>query len=116
VYITIVAGARLAAIPRSLEEGARDLGDTQGGAIWRVVIPILAPALIGGSLIVFLLSFDDFVTSFFLAGSGTAPLPVFIYGMIRFGVSPEINAIACLMIAGSILLGGAAVLLMRRRR
>jgi ABC-type spermidine/putrescine transport system permease subunit II len=75
----------------------------------------MSPALIGGGLIVFLFSFDDFITSFFLNGSGTAPLPVFIYGMIRFGVTPEINAIGCLMIFASLVLGGAAAWIMRRR-
>ena len=91
------------------------LGATELQGLRLVVLPLLWPAILGAAMLVFLLSFDDFVTSFFTSGVGTPPLPLLIYGMIRFGITPEINAIGTLMMAVTILLGVAGVFLIQFR-
>src|SRR6185312_8343077 len=100
-YVTVVVRGRLALVNPAVEEAALDLGSTQPGALARVLLPTLRPAVLGSALLVFVLSFDDFVTSYFTSGNGTPPLPVVIYSMIKYGVTPEINAIGTLMLAVS---------------
>lgn len=114
-YVTVIVRARLLGIGSELEEGAMDLGATELQGLRLVVLPLLWPAILGAAMLVFLLSFDDFVTSFFTSGVGTPPLPLLIYGMIRFGITPEINAIGTLMMAVTILLGVAGVFLIQFR-
>ncbi|MDP9242720.1 MAG: ABC transporter permease [Actinomycetota bacterium] len=114
-YVTVIVRARLLGIGRELEEGAMDLGATELQGLRLVVLPLLWPAIVGAAMLVFLLSFDDFVTSFFTSGVGTPPLPLLIYGMIRFGVTPEINAIGTLMMAVTIVLGFLGVGLIQFR-
>ena len=75
-----------------------DLGATRLGAVWLVAVPALRPAIIASALLSFVLSFDDFITSFFTSGIGIPPLPVRIYGMLREGVTPEVNAIGVVML------------------
>ena len=89
-----------------------DLGATRLGALRLVVLPLLWPSIAASSLLCFVLSFDDFVTSVFTSGIGTSPLPVRIYSLLRFGVTPVVNAIGVLMfVLALILLAGAALLL-----
>lgn len=114
-YVAIIVGARLAGISREYEEAARDLGATEVQSIRLITVPLLWPAILGAGVLVFLLSFDDFVTSYFTSGIGTPPLPLFIYGLIRFGVTPEINAIGTLMMTLTILLGITGVTLVSFR-
>ena len=81
-----------------------DLGATELGALRLVTLPALYPAIAASALLVFVLSFDDFVTSVFISGAGTSPLPVRIYSLLRVGVSPEINAVGTTMIGVTLLL------------
>lgn len=113
VYVTLVIRTRLAGLPPEYEEAARDLGCTQRQAIGYVVLPHLAPAIIGSALLTFVLSFDDFVTSTFTTGPGVSPLPVYIYSRLKFGLTPEINALGTAMLAVSLILGVLGVLLVR---
>ncbi len=113
-YVLIVVRARLATMDPTLEEAASDLGANRFQAFWRVTFPILMPGILAGGLLAFTLSLDDFVITFFNAGVGTTTLPLFVYGMLKQRVPPEINAISTLMIAVSILLVGASLLLQRR--
>jgi spermidine/putrescine transport system permease protein len=115
VYVTVIVRARLVGLSRSLEEAAMDLGATETQSLRLVVLPEAWPAMIGAGLLVFVLSFDDFVTSYFTTGVGVSPLPVYIYGLIRFGLSPEINAIGTAMMAGTIVIGILGLVLMRAR-
>ena len=92
-FVTLVVLARLATLPRSQIDAARDLGADELVAFFRVTVPYLKPALIGASVFCLLLSFDDFVRSFFLGGYQPT-LPVLIFAKLRSGMSPEINAIA----------------------
>jgi len=96
-YVTIIVRGRLATFNTEVEEAALDLGATNVQAIRLVTLPLLWPAVIASALLVFVMSFDDFVTSYFTSGVEVAPLPVRIYSMIHFGVTPEINAVGTLM-------------------
>lgn len=97
-YVTVIVSARLAARDPSTEEAARDLGATAFRAVWRVTLPELMPAIVAGSLLAFTFSLDNVVTSFFLQGS-TPTLPLVIFGLIRFQVSPVVNALGTSLMA-----------------
>jgi spermidine/putrescine transport system permease protein len=114
-YVTIIVRGRLAALNREVEEAAQDLGATNLEAMRLVTIPLLWPAIIASGMLVFVMSFDDFVTSFFTTGTGVEPLPLRIYSMIHFGVTPEINAIGTLMMAFTIVIVLAALALFARQ-
>jgi spermidine/putrescine transport system permease protein len=116
-YVTVIVRARLSLLNREVEEAAMDLGATELGALRLVTLPALYPAIAASALLVFVLSFDDFVTSVFTSGAGTSPLPVRIYSLLRVGVSPEINAVGTTMIAITLLLAlGLLPLMLWRRR
>jgi spermidine/putrescine transport system permease protein len=100
-YVIVVVGARLATFPRAVEEAAATLGATPWQTFRRVTAPLLAPGVIGGALFAFAVSFDQFVISYFLAPPGVTTLPVEIYGAIRKGFTPEINAISTIIIVVS---------------
>lgn len=97
-YVIVVVGARLATFPRAVEEAAATLGATPLQTFQRVTAPLLAPGVMGGALFAFAVSFDQFVISYFLAPPGVTTLPVEIYGAIRKGFTPEINAISTIII------------------
>jgi spermidine/putrescine transport system permease protein len=112
-YVTIVVRGRLTSMGDEVEQAAMDLGATRLGAVRLVLVPGLWPAIVAAGLLVFALSFDDFVISFFTTGEDVQPLPVRIWSAIRFGVSPTINAIGTLMMVVSITAVVAAVLIPR---
>jgi spermidine/putrescine transport system permease protein len=114
-YIMLVVMGRLQGLDPRLEEAAQDLGATPIQAFFKVTLPLLAPGILSGSLLAFVLSLDDFVITQFTAGVGDTTLPLWIYSSVKFGVSPEINALSTIMItvtAGSLIL--AEVLRNRR--
>lgn len=115
-YVTVIVRARLSLLNREVEEAAMDLGATELGALRLVTLPALYPAIAASALLVFVLSFDDFVTSVFTSGAGTSPLPVRIYSLLRVGVSPEINAVGTTMIGITLLIGLALLPLTLWRR
>jgi spermidine/putrescine transport system permease protein len=115
-YVTVIVRARLSLLNREVEEAAMDLGATELGALRLVTLPALYPAIAASALLVFVLSFDDFVTSVFTSGAGTSPLPVRIYSLLRVGVSPEINAVGTTMIAITLVIGLALLPLSLWRR
>ncbi len=98
-YVAVVVRARAASMDPHLEEAARDLGASAWGAFRFVTLPLIAPAVLAGALLAFSLSFDDYVVSTFNAGVGSSTLPLYIYGAIKFGVTPEINAISTIVVA-----------------
>ena len=112
-YVAIVVRARLATMGTETEEAAMDLGATRLGAVRMVLLPGLWPAIVAAGLLVFALSFDDFVLSFFTTGEDVQPLPVRIWSAIRFGLSPTFNAIGTLMMVVSITAIGLAVAIPR---
>jgi spermidine/putrescine transport system permease protein len=98
-YVAIVVRARAAGMDGSLEEAARDLGASAFGAFRYVTFPLILPAVISGALLAFALSFDDYVVTTFNAGVGSSTLPLYIYGKVKFGITPEINAISTIIVA-----------------
>ena len=113
-FVAIVVRARLADMNSTLEEAAADLGANEWQTFRRVTLPLLMPGIISGALLAFTLSLDDFVITFFVAGPGSTTLPVRVYSMIRFGLTPEVNAVSTLMFLGSTLLVVISLLLQRR--
>jgi spermidine/putrescine transport system permease protein len=112
-FVTVIVRARLSALNREVEEAALDLGATRAQTLRLIVLPALWPAIIASALLIFALSFDDFVISFFTTGESPTPLPVQIYSSIRFGVRPTINAIGTSMLLISFLILAVAVALPR---
>lgn len=109
-FVTAVVRARLHHLDPSLEEASRDLGSTAVGTFVRITVPTLAPAIIASALLVFTLSLDEFVIAFFTNGPANPTLPIVIYSMVRFGVTPELNALAAVLL----LITFSAILLAQR--
>ncbi|MBY0372898.1 MAG: ABC transporter permease [Bryobacteraceae bacterium] len=99
-YVVIVVIARLRTMDGSLEEAALDLGATEWTAFRRVTLPMLAPGIISAALLVFTLSFDDFVITSLVAGVDSETLPMVIYATARRGISPVLNAVSTLIVIG----------------
>jgi putrescine transport system permease protein len=119
-YVTITVQARLASADRSLEEAAMDLGAGPARAFLEITLPIIAPAIVSSWLLCFTLSLDDLVISSFVSGPGASTLPMVIYSKVKLGVSPDINALASLIVCAVGIIILAAGWLMgraeRRRR
>ena len=116
-YVTITVQSRLQGADRSLEEAAMDLGASPARAFIDITLPIIAPAIISSWLLCFTLSLDDLVISSFVAGPGASTLPMVIYSKVKLGVSPDINALASLIVcAVGVCVLGAGYLLMRTER
>ncbi len=98
-YVTIVVRARAVSLDPRIVEAARDLGSSPLSAFWHVTLPLLMPAVGAGAMIAFALSFDDLIITSFQAGPGSSTLPLYIYSRIRFGVTPEINAISTIIVS-----------------
>ncbi len=113
-FVAVVVRARLADMDRSLEEAAADLGASEWVTFRRVTLPLLAPGIVAGALMAFTLSLDDFVITFFVSGPGSTTLPVQVYSMIKFGVTPEVNALSTLMLLGSTILVIISLVIQRR--
>ena len=97
-YVAVVVQSRLISFDRSLEEAAMDLGCSPGRAFIYITLPIISPAVISGWLLSFTLSLDDLVIASFATGPGATTLPIKIYSQMRLGVTPEINAVATILI------------------
>ncbi|MER3554208.1 MAG: spermidine/putrescine ABC transporter permease [Meiothermus sp.] len=115
-YVTLVVRARLMLLDPALEEAARDLGADHWRTFREVTLPLISPGVVSGALLAFSLSLDDFVVTFFTAGAGSTTLPLYIYGAVKLGVSPEIHALSTLMIGATILTLVAGILFWRNRR
>lgn len=103
-FVATVVRARLASFNRELEEAAKDLGATEWRTFWDVLVPHMQPGLIAGALLAFTLSLDDFVITFFTAGPDTITFPVKVYSMLRFSVTPEVNAASTILIVVTVIL------------
>jgi spermidine/putrescine transport system permease protein len=112
-YVVLIVSARLVGFDAALEEAARDLGASTWTVFREITLPLLKPAIIGGSLIVFTVSFDEVVVSFFTTGTANT-LPMAIWSMLRFGITPKINALATLTLLLSMVVALLAELVIRR--
>ncbi len=113
-YVMVIISARLADMGKELEEAAQDLGATPWGTLRHVTLPLIMPGIVAGFLMSFTLSLDDFIISFFVAGPNSTTLPLYIYGLVKRGVSPEVNALSTLLIASTVLLVIVAELFRRK--
>jgi spermidine/putrescine transport system permease protein len=103
-FVVVVISARLSGMGQDMEEAANDLGATPWQTFRYVTFPTIAPGVIAAALLTFTLSIDDFVISFFVAGPGSTTLPVYIYGLVKKGISPEINALSTILIVSIVFL------------
>lgn len=97
-YVTVVVQSRLATLDESLEEAAMDLGARPAKVFFRITLPIILPAILAGWLLAFTLSWDDLVITSFVSGPGSSTLPLVIFSKVRLGVSPDINALATILV------------------
>jgi len=114
-YVAVVIEARLAAFDRSLEEAALDLGARPAKVFAAITLPLIAPALVAGWLLAFTLSFDDLVIASFTSGPASTTLPMVIFSSVRLGVSPQINALATIILVVVATVVSAAARLMARQ-
>tara|TARA_Y100001970_G_scaffold96998_1_gene122074 strand:+ start:8361 stop:9191 length:831 start_codon:yes stop_codon:yes gene_type:complete len=115
-FVSVVVRARLAGMSRDLEEAAVDLYASRWKAFRHVTFPQILPGIAGGALLAMTLSLDDVVITQFVAGPGWTTLPVYVFGLIRKGVTPLINSISVIMLVSSMLLVGLSLLAERTRR
>ncbi len=97
-FVAVIVQARLAGFDRAVEEAAADLGARPATVFWRITLPLIAPALVAGWLLAFTLSLDDVVIASFVAGPGTTTLPLVIFSSVRLGLSPQVNALAAIIV------------------
>jgi len=103
-FVVVIVSARLSGMGDELQEAAQDLGATPWQTFRHITLPVIAPGIVASLLLTFTMSLDDFIISFFVAGPNSTTLPLYIYGLVKRGVSPEVNALSTLLIAVTILL------------
>jgi putrescine transport system permease protein len=113
-YVAIIVQSRLVAMDESLEEAAMDLGGRPLRVVFDITLPLIAPAMVAGWLLSFTLSLDDLVIASFVSGPGSTTLPMYIFSKVKLGVTPDINALASLIIAAVSIGVTIAWLAMRR--
>ncbi|WP_392553599.1 ABC transporter permease subunit [Orbus wheelerorum] len=114
-YVTVVVSARLRELDSSIEEAAMDLGANPLKVFFIITLPMIIPSLISGWLLAFTLSLDDLVIASFVAGPGATTLPMLIFSKVRLGVSPDINALATIILLIVTVIGFISWILMRQR-
>ncbi len=115
-FVAVVVRARLAQMNTDLEEAAADLYATRWNTFRRVTLPLIMPGVAGGALLALTLSLDDVVVTSFVTGPGSTTLPVYVFGLVRRGVSPLINAVSTLMLVASMVLVAASLYFQRRTK
>ena len=113
-FVVVVVKARLAAFDNALVEAAADLGATPTQTFLRVVLPLAAPGIAACAMLAFTISLDDVVITFFTSGPGSTTLPLYIFGQLKFGVSPSINALSSFVLLFSLVLLGAGAIVSAR--
>ena len=114
-FVYVIVRARLVGFDRTLEQAAQDLGANEWRTFWRITFPLLLPGILGGALLAFTLSLDDFLVTVFTAGTASPTLPLYVYSLVRRGVTPEINALSTVLLAASMGLVVLSLTLQRRR-
>ena len=113
-FVAVVIRARMAGFDRALEEASLDLGASQWQTFWNVTFPYMIPGIVAGALLAFTLSLDDFVITFFTSGPGSTTFPVKVYSMVRFSVTPEVNAASTILIVITLTLTVTALTIQSR--
>jgi spermidine/putrescine transport system permease protein len=107
--------ARLQGMDDTLEQAAQDLYADEWQAFRHVTLPLLMPGILSGAMLAFIISIDDFIITLMVAQAGSTTLPLYIYGMVRMGITPEINAVSTIMLAVSILFVSLSYYIGQRR-
>lgn len=115
-FVAVVVRARLSQLDGALEEAAADLYADRWQAFRRVTLPLIMPGVAGGALLALTLSLDDVVVTSFVSGPGSTTLPVYVFGLVRRGVTPLINAVSTVMLVASMVLVGVSLLFQRGSR
>ncbi len=97
-FVVLTVRARLTGFDKSVEEAAADLGANEWNTFWRVTLPLIMPGVLSGALLAFTLSLDDFIITFFTTGPGSTTLPIYVYGLLRRIITPEVNALSTVWI------------------
>jgi len=113
-FVAVVVRSRMSGFDLSLEEASRDLGASEWQTFWNVTFPYMLPGVVAGALLALTLSLDDFVITFFTSGPGSTTFPVKIYSMVRFSVTPEVNAASTVLIVLTLALTVAAMWIQSR--
>ena len=103
-FVFLLVLARLEEFDFSIVEAAHDLGATERQTLFKVIIPAIFPAILSGFFMSVTLSLEDFVITFFVSGPGSTTLPLYVFSMVRYGISPVINALSLIMILGTMLI------------
>ena len=115
-YVFIVVSARLAGMDTTLEDASADLGASPWVTFRRVMLPLIMPGVVGGFLLAFIISLNDVVITYFIAGVDAQTLPLFILGMMRRGIKPEINALAVMLLAFTFVMAAIGLYLRGRKQ
>lgn len=115
-YVYLLVKSRLATIGEEYFLAARDLGASPGKALCTVTLPLILPAIFSGALLALAMSLDDFLISFFVSGANTTTLPLKIYSSVRYGVSPQINALCTIMLAAVFLLVALSQIVLKKKK
>ena len=102
-FVITSVRSTLYALPKNVEEAAEDLGAGKWKTFWYVTLPLIKPGIVSGAILAFTLSLDDVVISYFTAGPGTNTLPLYIYSIIKTGITPDVNALTTLMLVFTII-------------
>ncbi|MES2767506.1 MAG: ABC transporter permease [Bdellovibrionota bacterium] len=103
-FVMLTVGARLSSLDISIEDAARDLGANDLIVLWKVILPLLKPAIVTGFILSFLISFDDFLITFYTNGLGSDTLPIKLYSAMKVGLSPKLSALSTLMFLFTLIL------------
>jgi spermidine/putrescine transport system permease protein len=109
-FVVLTVRARLHSFDRAVEEAAMDLGANEWLTFWRITLPLIMPGVVSGAMLAFTLSLDDFIITFFTNGPGSTTLPIYVYGLLRRTITPEVNALSTVWIVVVLI----AVLVSRR--
>jgi ABC-type spermidine/putrescine transport system permease subunit II len=109
-FVVLIVAARLQRFDPAVEQAAADLGANTFQRLRRIVLPLILPAVVAGALLAFTLSLDEFIITYFLIG-GHNTLPIYIYTQVKFGITPEVNAVASMLLAASLLILALAFVL-----
>ena len=114
-FVTLVVRARLHGFDKAIEEAAMDLGANELTTFWRVTLPTIMPGVMAGAMLAFTLSLDDYVITYFTAGPGSTTLPLRVFSMVRFAVTPEVNALSALWVLTVFVILGVGQILQRKQ-
>ena len=114
-FVTLVVRARLHGFDKAIEEAAMDLGANELTTFWRVTLPTIMPGVMAGAMLAFTLSLDDYVITYFTAGPGSTTLPLRVFSMVRFAVTPEVNALSALWVLTVFVILGIGQLIQRKQ-